>query len=665
MPKKPSLSRVASETRLLFSSWEPESPLDATSGSGKDAPADQQEGDGKRGRQRSPGDEARPKRQRKTKKKNKKQLDLLEREDDPLIQLRSLKDRFKGRLKEGVASARLKCLDTLLNESRDLSQGNESKGNLLKSLIQKAELDLWQVKELETDPTSGASQSKEEASAAASDGQGDDKERGDLQAVEAYGSPPGKEKVDLQAAKDSSPTAGRKGKGKRIIGYEAQQKESNIQDVKTSSQQETRKPKRKKQKKRQRRKMEESTENLSCRSGSSPSSSHDATSTSTIEGEPEQPSFGDLASIAQDHDDKIASDVVDIKQEQESAEDILALLDMMDKDAIQEKFNYYLKQLGFESNEYDFWSETYEPEQLTALHERLAIYRIVGYELSKGRKLGKQDIAKLKEQYNPSILRKEGYFRHYEESLEWYFDLEWCKYSGFQDYQRLVLHDNVEFLEWEHYHLNYNTYEDDLAYVRYRARLANETKWIEDYLARDITQAEWRRVKDIASVQALKIARVSGGVKAQAALAGFRDHIWSIQFDFNHYKDFDGVYFKIWKRVAKRKMNFREALLEVYREDMFPVRKNGIKYELDNTQLRFKSMKEKYDAHVACLDESVPEDEVRQLIKEAVIKMKPKPHTYLDYARKKLQISMNIDLITKTLLWIKKGLPGSIFPGCE
>lgn len=40
-------------------------------------------------------------------------------------------------------------------------------------------------------------------------------------------------------------------------------------------------------------------------------------------------------------------------------------------------------------------------------------------------------------------------------------------------------------------------------------------------------------------------------------------------------------------------MNFREALLEVYREDMFPVRKNGIKYELDNTQLRFKSMKEK------------------------------------------------------------------------
>jgi hypothetical protein len=95
-------------------------------------------------------------------------------------------------------------------------------------------------------------------------------------------------------------------------------------------------------------------------------------------------------------------------------------------------------------------------------------------------------------------------------------------------------------------------------------------------------------------------------------------------------------------------MNFREALLEVYREDMFPVRKNGIKYELDNTQLRFKSMKEKYDAHVACLDESVPEDEVRQLIKEAVIKMKPKPHTYLDYARKKLQISMNIDLITKS-----------------
>uniref|UniRef100_A0A0E0KZ34 Uncharacterized protein n=1 Tax=Oryza punctata TaxID=4537 RepID=A0A0E0KZ34_ORYPU len=492
-------SQVASGTR------EPEFPLDATSGPGQDAaPADQQEVDGKRGRQRSRGDEARPKRQRKKKKKkknkNKKQLDLLEREDDPLIQLRSLK--------EGVAPARLKCLDTLLNESRDLSEGNESKGNLLKRLIQKAELDLSQMKELETDTTSGASQSREEASAADSDGQGDDKET--------------------------------PGKGQAIIGYEAQHKDNNIQDVKTSSQQETRKPKRKKQKKRQRHKMEESTKNLSCRSGN-PSSSHDGTSTSTIKGEPKQPSFGDLASIAQDHDDKIASNIVDIKQEQELAGDIQALLASiaqdhddkiafdtvdikreqvsagdiqallnMDEDAIQEKFEYYLDQLGYGSMSIIFG--------LNTMSQSNSLSCTSGF-------------AKLKEQYNPSILRKEGYFRHYDKSLEWYFNLEWCEYSGFHDYQQLVLHDN-----------------DDLAYVRYRARLANETKWIEDYLACDITQAERRRVKDIASVQALKIAGVSGGVYAQSALAGFKDHIWSIQFDFNHYKDFDGVYFEIWKR---------------------------------------------------------------------------------------------------------------------
>lgn len=37
---------------------------------------------------------------------------------------------------------------------------------------------------------------------------------------------------------------------------------------------------------------------------------------------------------------------------------------------------------------------------------------------------------------------------HYEDSLEWYFDPELCKYSGFEDYQRLVLHDNVSDNIW-------------------------------------------------------------------------------------------------------------------------------------------------------------------------------------------------------------------------
>uniref|UniRef100_A0A0D9VAK4 Uncharacterized protein n=1 Tax=Leersia perrieri TaxID=77586 RepID=A0A0D9VAK4_9ORYZ len=356
-----------------------------------------------------------------------------------------------------------------------------------------------------------------------------------------------------------------------------------------------------------------------------------------------------------------------IEQGPESAGDIQALLDM-DKDAISKKIRFYISQLytGV-PNDYDLWpedSESDEPEDpLTELYERIAFYRIIGYEvLSKGRKLGEQDIAKLKEEYTPSILRDEGYFERYERSLEWYFCPKLCEFPAtYDDYQRLMLQNNlvvaimileqtgdstgILYLDWERYRTTGKSYEADLAYVRYCEVIANELKWIEDHLARGPTQAEWRRLKDVTLMLALKIATSSQGIDTGSAFTASQGYLWSIQFDFS-YKDFDGVYFEIWKRVAKRKMHFVDALTEVYREDMYPVRKVDIKYELDKIPLRFRTMKEIYDAHVACIDETVPEDEARQLIKEAAKKMYPKPMIYLDYARKKLEISKAIGLIT-------------------
>ena len=43
----------------------------------------------------------------------------------------------------------------------------------------------------------------------------------------------------------------------------------------------------------------------------------------------------------------------------------------------------------------------------------------------------------------PDILSEEGYFEHYEESLKWYFDPELNEYAGFEDYQRLVVRNDV------------------------------------------------------------------------------------------------------------------------------------------------------------------------------------------------------------------------------
>ncbi|KAL5221780.1 hypothetical protein ABZP36_026493 [Zizania latifolia] len=96
--------------------------------------------------------------------------------------------------------------------------------------------------------------------------------------------------------------------------------------------------------------------------------------------------------------------------------------------------------------------------------------------LSKGRKLAKSDVAKLKEQYSPSILYEHRYFQYYEDSLEWYFDHDCFEPAGFDDYQRLVLCDNGLYLSLDEYQSSCNTYESELAYVKYHDELAKETR---------------------------------------------------------------------------------------------------------------------------------------------------------------------------------------------
>jgi len=62
-------------------------------------------------------------------------------------------------------------------------------------------------------------------------------------------------------------------------------------------------------------------------------------------------------------------------------------------------------------------------------------------QLTVGRKLDKLDDVSLKLEYPPDKLCANWFFKHYEESLEWYFDLERCQDASFDNYQRLVLHN--------------------------------------------------------------------------------------------------------------------------------------------------------------------------------------------------------------------------------
>ncbi|KAK8458585.1 hypothetical protein SEVIR_3G400601v4 [Setaria viridis] len=341
----------------------------------------------------------------------------------------------------------------------------------------------------------------------------------------------------------------------------------------------------------------------------------------------------------------------------------------MDDETIRKMICCFIKRLNCQSPERCDYGPEYEKDQLMELYEQLALYRIKAYELTVDRKLAELDDVNLKLQYPPSKLYDNNFFKYYEESLEWYFDLERCWNAQFDNYQRLVLHGFRGYLDWDFYRSINNTYEQDLAYVQYFEEVAKQTKWVEDYLGDSTIQ--WERIRGVAYMQALDIAASFPDVSPFLVSYGFPEYICSILSDYSR-KGLDGLYFEIWKRVAKGKMSFEEALLEIHSKDMFPLRSSDIKHELENTPCRFR-IKDYYDAHVAGIDKMISwsawdpcptatgnkfftlmellsfqaaDDKVRQLIRETIASTL-NPKFYLDYARKKLDIAREIDLIPK------------------
>ncbi|RLN23869.1 uncharacterized protein C2845_PM07G21230 [Panicum miliaceum] len=344
----------------------------------------------------------------------------------------------------------------------------------------------------------------------------------------------------------------------------------------------------------------------------------------------------------QQHSGKIGVHAIEEhKQEQGSARGHVQALHDMDDETIANKIWCFTKHLNFGSPERRNYGPEYESEQLMELYEQLAFYRIRAYELTVDRKLDKLDDVNLKLQHPPSKLEYNDFFEYYEESLEWYFDLEHCKNAQFDNYQRLVLHGPRGYVDWDFY----RTIEKDLAYVQYFEAVAKQTKWIEYYPGDSMIQ--WKRVEGVAYMQALEIAADFPDVFPFLVSYGFKEYICSVLSDCSR-KGLDGLYFEIWKRVAKGKMSFEEALLEIHSKDMFPLRSSDIKHELENTPDRFP-IKDYYDAHVAGIDKMAADYKARQLIREAVAKIVSslKRKFYLDYARKKLDIARDINLIPK------------------
>ena len=54
-----------------------------------------------------------------------------------------------------------------------------------------------------------------------------------------------------------------------------------------------------------------------------------------------------------------------------------------------------------------------------------------------------EDNARLLALFPPSHLEDNWYYKYYQHNFQWGFDPECCKYVHLQDYQRLMLPDNV------------------------------------------------------------------------------------------------------------------------------------------------------------------------------------------------------------------------------
>ncbi|KAF7032280.1 hypothetical protein CFC21_043472 [Triticum aestivum] len=299
----------------------------------------------------------------------------------------------------------------------------------------------------------------------------------------------------------------------------------------------------------------------------------------------------------------------DHKKEQ-GLEELQNLLDL-DQEAIMTKCRLLIEKLNTAS--VLVFPSTCDEKQQLEVYQRLSRYYIEALELSSFRK--KLEDAKRNKELGALYVYEKIFLQRVKQDPEWYFHPKQCKLASLDDYQRIVLRDDPIYGDWDEYRLTYHTYRGDLEYVKFREEISAKIKWIEDEAA--LFGDQRMRNELVALFQSLKIALQFRNIPGRSVMSGFREHINNLRFDFKDRRDLVGLYLELWKRVAKNKVNFGEALRQLYKEDIFPSRKALIKFALDScpdTSL--------YDTYVDGIDEKLPEDEAHPLIMEAVKKMK-------------------------------------------
>ncbi|KAM0832992.1 hypothetical protein ACQ4PT_064547 [Festuca glaucescens] len=120
-------------------------------------------------------------------------------------------------------------------------------------------------------------------------------------------------------------------------------------------------------------------------------------------------------------------------------------------------------------------------------------------------------------------------------------------------------------------------------------------------------------------------------------------------YDATWFKEYDDLYFEIWRRVTQKSISFEDALEEVCKLNRFPLRQRRMEgaLECDYTMMWMETEYQTCTKDIAsgvstCL---LIEEKARKLIAEAVQMLVDKPKSYEQYIRKKIEIARIIGIL--------------------
>ncbi|KAF7026321.1 hypothetical protein CFC21_038436 [Triticum aestivum] len=291
-----------------------------------------------------------------------------------------------------------------------------------------------------------------------------------------------------------------------------------------------------------------------------------------------------------------------------------------------------------------------DQEQLDSLLAKYKRYRFKAYLLLLGKPVDELEEAALECKYPMELGLENEFFSPYlhDSAFGWYFDHDLCLLANLSDYQRLVLPNSggneYEYDRWSQYKAFYNTPDADREYVLYWEKMVKEMKWLENHVLKDFL--EWEPMRRKGLYQSIKIANGFTNIHLGLACHGFEEYVLRTRLNRLFVEGLDRAFLEIWKRVNEGQMCFRDALQDVYNENLVPLRQHTLKAELEWPG-GFLQLERQFRRCTEGISKELPDQRVQELIAQEINYKRALPKTYAQYARKKLQVAQVLGIIPR------------------